>query len=262
MEGMKEEGMKIFKNAVKDRILGNISEDLQKRGIQALHERVDDYFDIMNIHPVFVQEDEDKEGFERIREKLNTEPGFVIANHPGYIDVAAILRSLSRDDVKVMVSNKMADDYKKMLGDDYIIPASRDGMELVSIVREIRTHIENGGLFVMFPSGKLDLDKIEFRNGFPLLVNQVDPETMVYNFYFNEDDARKIEEELPVRNVGMASELFSLSNLNINGLENTMSFKIREAYTKASEWQDELSKSDKSQRGEIATKHYKDIFGV
>lgn len=262
MEGMRDGGIKIIGSAAKERILGGVREDFNERGIDALHERFKDYFDIMNLRPIFVNETQDKDNFEEMRERLNTEPGFVIANHPGYIDVAAIFSSLNRADIKVMVSSRGAEEYKMLLGDEHVIEASKDRVKLVSIIRDIKQHIANGGLFVIFPSGKKDLGQIEFKNGFPLLVSQVDPDTMVYNFYFDEDDSKKIEEELPVRTLGMTSELFLSPSLNINNLKDPKFFKIRESYTKASEWQDKIDTVDKEKRAEAATEHYKDIFGI
>ena len=72
------------------KLFGNIEQDVAKRGLEALHEAIDKYFEIWNVAPSYQRERD--ENFSGMREKLNHEAGIIIANHPGYMDVPAILK--------------------------------------------------------------------------------------------------------------------------------------------------------------------------
>lgn len=236
------------------KLFGNIEKDVSERGIAALHDAINTYFEIWNVAPAYRCETEG--GFSDMRNKLNSDAGIVISNHPGYMDVPAILKCIARDDIKIMVDKEGYDILRELIGERYIVPADR------SVLSEVEAHIKNGGIFLIFPTGEVG-NEINFRAGFTKLLENLHPDDMVYSFYVHPDDVQSVERAYGGRQVGVASALYLHPSTNINRLRKTKEIGVEERYSTVREWQ-EASSGQTTTRGKTAllTKHYKDIYGI
>ena len=236
------------------KLFGNIEQEVSKRGFEALHEAINKYFEIWNVAPAYQRERDD--GFSEMRNKLNSEAGIIISNHPGYMDVPAILRCIARDDIKIMVDKEGYEILRGLIGEKYIVPADR------SVLSEVEAHIKNGGVFLIFPTGEVG-NNIAFRPGFTKLLESLQPDNMIYSFYINPQDVETIESAYHGRSVGVASALYLNSSVNINRLRETKAVAVDEKYSTAQEWQEAYSGTQKlKEKTALLTKHYKDIYGI
>ena len=101
-------------------------------------------------------EQADPEEFNISRQKLNAEAGIVVANHPGYYDTFLIFNALKRKDVKIVVSKVNYDAYASLVGEEYIIKATDNPSGDPTFLKSIKSHIESGGLVIMYPTGGAD----------------------------------------------------------------------------------------------------------
>jgi hypothetical protein len=237
-----------------EKLFGNIEQEVSKRGLEALHEVINKYFEIWNVAPSYGREQD--EGFAEMRAKLNSEAGIIISNHPGYMDVPAILNCIAREDIKIMVDKEGYEILRKLIGDRYIVPADK------SVLFEVEAHIKDGGVFLIFPTGETG-DRMDFRAGFTKLLESLQPDNMVYSFYINPQDVKTIESAYHGRSAGVASALYLNPAVNINRLREAKAVNVDERYSTAKEWQEVYAGTQKMRaKTALLTQHYKDIYGI
>jgi hypothetical protein len=196
--------------------------------------------------------------FPKCGKSLTRRPCIIISNHPGYIDVPAILRCIERDDIMIMVDRAGYGTLRDLIGEKYIVPAD------TAALSKVASHIQNGGVFLIFPTGgDGGGDAIDFRPGFTKLLQGLRPEDMVYSFYMDQQDVEEIESTYRGRVAGVASALYLTPALSLNRLHETKTFSVDEHYSSAREWQDACSAgSSTKSRTALLTKHYKNLYGV
>ncbi len=234
------------------KLFGNIEQDVSKRGLEALHDAINKYFEIWNVAPSYQQES--NEEFAEMRRKLNSEAGIIIANHPGYMDVPAILNCIAREDIKIMVDKEGYEILRGLIGEKYIVPADR------SVLSEVEAHIKSGGIFMIFPTGEVG-EKLDFKAGFTQLLSGLNPSDMVYSFFINPQDVQTIESSYHGRTAGVASALYLNPTANINRLRETKVVRVDEKYSTAQEWQETYSDAQgRKEKTTLLTRHYKNIY--
>ena len=84
-------------------------------------------------------------------------PTIVASNHPGTYDGLTILSQLPREDVKIIVG---ANPFFRNLpnGSRFLIFATREQQIRVEVIRLAIRHLQEGGLLLIFPSGRIDPD--------------------------------------------------------------------------------------------------------
>ncbi|MEA3439911.1 MAG: 1-acyl-sn-glycerol-3-phosphate acyltransferase [Chloroflexota bacterium] len=84
-------------------------------------------------------------------------PLVVASNHPGTYDGLAIISSIPRDDMKVVVEGFPF--FRSLPGSSpYLIHTPKDTSGRMGVLRSMIRHLEEGGGLLVFPSGKLDPD--------------------------------------------------------------------------------------------------------
>lgn len=176
---------------------------------------------------------EENPAFLLMRNRLNTQGGLVISNHPGYFDVPVILQAIKRKDVKAMVTEKRFEQLTALYG-DHFIPARHDARSAKKAIDEICAHIGGGGVFLLFPSGRDEVKYADrgFQSGFRAVIERLDPEAMVYAFQVLSDDIRNMMRQ------ERANPFARLVRLGL-GIHPKPQFQIRlnEAYTTSGDWQ-------------------------
>ena len=184
--------------------------------------------------------------FAEMRERLRTEPGVIIANHPGTFDVPIMLKAAFRRDLLLWASEhgtKVAD---TLIGRDHILQVERTARGNLAQFRQIEKHIHGGGALMFYPTGGDDgltfqgdgTTEFEFKHGFSALLRRVlRPTDMVYSFYIDPYDTMSILGERVNRVVGAASGFSLTELLNINRLKEKKKIQVREKYSTAAEWQ-------------------------
>lgn len=90
-------------------LLGKAFRGLRERFLEGGYPALEAYgCEQLGIRPVYVAENRPE--FAEWRERLKTESGLVIANHPGGIDVPAILKTLDRKGVYFWRPERMSSD--------------------------------------------------------------------------------------------------------------------------------------------------------
>ncbi len=84
-------------------------------------------------------------------------PLLIASNHPGAYDILVILSNLTRDDIKIVVSDVPLIQSLPAL-DRYMIYTPAGIGPRMSALRRIIRHLQNGGVLLIFPSGKVDPD--------------------------------------------------------------------------------------------------------
>jgi hypothetical protein len=84
-------------------------------------------------------------------------PTIIASNHPGTYDGLTILSQLPREDVKIIVG---ANPFFRNLpnGSRFLIFATREQQIRVEVIRLAIHHLQDGGLLLIFPSGRIDPD--------------------------------------------------------------------------------------------------------
>lgn len=179
---------------------------------------------------------EQNPAFLLMRNRLNTQGGLIISNHPGYFDIPVVLQAIKRKDIKAMVTEKRFEQLAALYG-DHFIPARHDARSAKKAIDEICGHIGNGGAFLLFPSGRDEVKYHDrgFQSGFRALIERLNPDAMVYAFHVSPDDIRDmIQRE-------SANPLARLARLQL-GTHPIPRFTIRlnEAYTTCGDWQENI----------------------
>jgi hypothetical protein len=213
--------------------------------------------DMAGIKPEFVQAEKDPKAFEAMREKLMTERGLVISNHPNALfDMFSVLQALSgkegkegdREDVLVLVADRDLDIYKECFDEKRFIAAS--DFATPSGFKKILAHMEDGGLLILFPTGGDEQgNDLHFKDGLEVLMKKMKPDMMVYSFYIDADDVKKVQSHHPELLPGMLSEVkFGADWMNLNRVRSAASFRVNEAYTKVEDWHDVLYRAHRSDK--------------
>jgi len=84
-------------------------------------------------------------------------PLLVVSNHPGTLDGFAIMSTIPRDDMKVVVEGFTF--LRSMTASsEHMIYTPQDSSGRIGVVRSIIRHLSDGGGILVFPSGQLDPD--------------------------------------------------------------------------------------------------------
>lgn len=240
--------------------VAELKDEVAEGGLQHLGQRI---MAEAKIEPVYKLAEKDPVIFEQSRQRLNTEAGIIIANHPGYYDTFPILNSLNRTDVKIVVSER---NYKALapVGDEYIIKASSDPKEAVAFLRAIKDHIESGGVVLIYPTGGKDRvdkdsgsDGIVFEDGLSVILRRcLKPTGMVYSFYVEPEDIKVLVDESIPRTAGVVSAV-NYGLPNVNKLKDVSEIRVNERYSKAEEWLGVMAGLDKEDRNKALEEHFK-----
>lgn len=218
-------------------------------------------FEEAGIKPVYLAEQYSE--FNDWRERLRTESGLVISNHPGAVDAVAILKVLDRKDVYFIAAEKNVERLRGVIGDEYLLPAAKNVGELRATLRRVEEALRKGGLVFLFPTGGIERlgHPFEFKGGFAHILKTMRPEQMVYTFHVVPEDVHEIfPKTLPGLQMGSAMLVGKL------GLQKTRnawpSVRVDERYTTAEVWQRLLSDQSisKADKNKFLTSHYLDLF--
>ncbi len=256
--------MENLKQTIYGKTAESLMSDLENGGFEAVGKKV---LEAANIEPRYLLEEQGERVFNESRVRLNSEAGLIIANHPGYYDTFAILNTLKRSDVKIVVGAKNYETYKPILGEDLLIRASADPADGLAMIRSIKDHVENGGVVIIYPSGGIDRagkknKSFDFQNGLSVILKRcLKPDDMVYSFYIEDEDIEAVVGEKISRIPGIVSAVAADPALNINRLKERAVVRIDEKYSRAEEWQKISEGGAKDEKSEALREHFKDTFG-
>ena len=207
------------------------------------------------------QHEEDPE-FAADRARLKNEPGVIICNHPGYVEIPAILQALERDDVKIMITKVLYDAFCKNFGSKYFISNDDSRENLAENFRQITSHIQAGGVFLIFPSGgRAESEGGDFKSGLRFLLKRLAPTDMIYSFHVDEEQSKELREH-------RAKPLINLLTDRITGFlsddpaEPKFTVDVDERYSQAGEWQELIKDIPNGGADKILTQKYREQFKV
>lgn len=250
--------MESFENKLYPRVIEKMLHEADKIGIGPTAKRI---LKEEKIEPIYFSENENPETLNKNRSLLNTEAGLIIANHPGYSETFIILSTLTRDDIKLIVSEENYKKFSDVLGGDRIIKATKDSSEAGSFLRSIREHVRGGGIVLLYPTGGRDrIDREDqsfvFGKGLSVILRRcMEPSDMVYSFYVDPEGFRPLVDEKVSRHMGAASAITLNPTLNVNQLKTPVEVEVRERYSTAQEWQEVIKNADTS-REEALANHF------
>lgn len=221
---------------------------------------------LAQITPVCTLAETSPETFEASRERLRTEPGLVICNHPGHFDSYIVLSQIDRDDIKIVVSERNYKDVESQFGDVPLIKATSDRSEGRQFFASISEHIQSGGLVLFYPTGGIDHignkdASIEFQRGFGgILKYCLRPTDMVYSFYVEPGNVRLAATGTPGRLSTAASAIAVPHVEMIRALTTPVTIATHERYATAREWQSIAKESNGLTREECLAKHFLSQF--
>ncbi len=227
----------------------------------------DEIFKLWNTYPKFLD-------FAQ-KERLQTESGLVIANHPGIFDIPIVLEALKvvdgkvRRDMKILVHSSHFDNFADNLGKEYFEKLVTGEYQPAkdSLDRGLK-HIQSGGVFVIFPSGGFEQtpgQQFKVSSGLVYLLESLDPEKMVYSMSINTHDfvlaTQGKRRFLPSRaDVAGMSEYLGVPNPNI--LRSKRSIQVKGRYGLASEWRKSMEgEKYYSGKSDRLTKRFLEIHG-
>ncbi len=233
-------------------------EYVQKGGYRALADKL---FEDAGIRPKYLAEQRPE--FNEWRERLKTESGLVIANHPGGVDIPAILKTLDRKDVYFISADKNIERVKGLIDQDHLLLAAKNVGQLRGMLRRAEEVLNTGALVFLFPTGGIERigGPFEFKGGFSYLLKMLKPEQMVYAFHIVPEDVETIFPGT-LRGVQMGAAMMA-GKVKLHGPRNTWpTVRIDERYTTADVWQQSLSQVPGSQatKNERLAKQYLDLF--
>jgi hypothetical protein len=255
------------KDKMEESVYSTIANELHDTVInEGLATAVKKCLEIEKIKPVYLAEGKDAETFKENRDKLNKEAGLVIANHPGYFDSFLVLNALTREDIKIVVSESNFEMLSPIFGEEHLLLASKDPSDALGFLRSIKTHIEEGGLVILFPTGGADIvskenRRFEFKDGLSVILRKcLKPTDMVYSFWIDPNDIVPLVSEKVTRHTGAASAFGIHESVNINKLKDEAEIKVDEMYSKGSDWQSLIGPAEKEDRNKILEDHYTEQF--
>ncbi len=242
-----------LKNKLKERLLGR-----EVRSMKDLCDLQKKLFQEVNISVKELQRN--SPDFAENRAKLNSEPGVIIANHPGGFDGSTILSLLSRDDILMMVNE--AEVYKGTNVENNFILAPHRTKEIAETFTHIKKHIQGGGIFIIFPTaGSENYDgDFKFKSGFYNMLTDgtLKKDTMIYCFNIQGEGVTIPDEEKTKRFAYFAQHT---TNENDEGNKipfSSIEISIDEQLTRGEEW---LATLEKNQDKNVALgEHYLEIF--
>ncbi len=129
-------------------IAKKIQEIRVKEGLAAAARK---YLEVQKIKPIYVGEQKGGESFLLGRERLESEAGLIIANHPGLIEIFPILEVVGkRSDIKIVTTRENFKDFSPIIGEENLIPINRGPEDAFEFLSSIEKHIESGGLVIFF----------------------------------------------------------------------------------------------------------------
>src|SRR5690606_23804734 len=91
------------------------------------------------------------------RERIPTSGFLALSNHPGMTDTLSLFIALNRDDLKIIALDRpflnALPNMSKQLA--YV---SEDSSSRIRLIRQIGTHLRNGGAALTFPAGHIEPD--------------------------------------------------------------------------------------------------------
>ncbi len=207
------------------------------------------------------------EGYEAMRTHLETEPGILIANHPSVLDMIVVLAGLERKDILIMLQRKRFDFFEDLFGKDNILRAPEGGGEITEAIERASQHVQNGGLFIIFPSGGIEIStgEMRFNSGLRLLLSKVDPDSMVYSYYIDPAISKTVKEDMmgAPRDASDAPMMLA-PELHVRPAQDGLVVKIDEAYSNAQEWQDIITANkelDPIRQNNLLQRNFEKKFG-
>lgn len=255
---------------LRQRAIGLSENALVKVALHGAHERFEEAgypgladmaFEQAGVRPVYLAEQRPE--FHDWRERLRTESGLVIANHPGAIDIPAVLKALDRKDVYFIAAERNIERMKGIIDEGHMLPAVSDIGQLRAVLRRVGEVLDQGGVVFLFPSGGIErLGKpFEFKGGFGHLLKSLKPEQMVYAFRIDPEDVQNIFPGA-LRGLQVATAMIA----GKMGLKKPPSqwptVRIDERYTTADMWQKSLQRVPGSgaTKNERLTQQYTALF--
>ncbi len=251
-----------------DFLVKTYAKDFEQKGWEAIPESMEAYLNSLNVTPVYAKETTSE--FDGLRQKLDTESGLIISNHPaGLIDVPIVLSNIHREDFKAYVQSAVYETivaaFERSFGEkgrkiamDKLIP--NDPSKARETFKQALGHISDGGILLLHPTAGQDrhsTEQIEFQSGFRLFLKQLGPEQMVYSFCVNPFDLKKnFGNSLATSSkfAGLSSEELVHKNFNPNRLTSPAVINVDENYGTVAQWREH------AQNNATATSHYWDIF--
>lgn len=252
-EQVGEKAKKVFREQLSAKIINAFSSG----NLENIHELALKHLRQLCVQPAFLQENNPQ--IEEMRNKLNTESGVIICNHPGWGDTAVILSAVKRDNLKIIMNKTYFDLLPPEVADKYFFPNEKNPSKTVAIFKRIQEHIKNGGVLLTYPSGGNEQKTgTSFKDGFRVILRGLKPEQMVYCFNINNSDMKSLKSLRPM--TGLASEALFLSDFNINKSRDPQIVRVDEAYTQASDWQKAIEAIPKNDANEVLTGKYEGMF--
>ncbi len=176
-------------------------------------------------------------GLEKI-EAVSKGPCLIISNHPGSLDLASIVFALysydnfKRDDIQILVSQTTYPFYLEYFDERHFLKATDEPRKVASLIANISSYIDKGGIFVMFPSKRNSPDQykqIVFESGLGYTLRCLDNKTTVASFSIRYANS-EISLALDVHEAGWWKNgvNFNLGNFEIN---KTLSAKYVDLHT-------------------------------
>lgn len=97
-------------------------------------------------------------------------PLLIASNHPGGFDLAAIIASLPRDDIKIIISEINLVHHLPEIH-RYVVVRTLDPHNRMVALRSLIRHLRDGGSAIIFPSGRVDPDPDVLPDAYDELTN-------------------------------------------------------------------------------------------
>ena len=106
--------------AVSEKFINAVRDEVAEKKLSVPKAFAEEWFRKFNMEPVFAKQ-ETAECAE-MRHKLNTEPGILIANHPGGADSLILASIVDRTDVRILVEDPtLASQVSEIFGQDHAL---------------------------------------------------------------------------------------------------------------------------------------------
>jgi hypothetical protein len=213
-----------------------------RRGLETPNEYAGELMRMLNISPTYAPAVSESASTAEMRRRLAKEPGVLIANHPGGIDVVPIVNAIGRNDVLMWVSPSVFRTLGPIFGDTHFMEITRRTGPLRRQLERVDAHIRNGGLFVVFPTGEEEKRKHSyvFQSGFRRVLSRLRPTDIVYASHVEPADIESMRPELP-RVAGVFWEVLGMPFMNANARKQPLPVRVTETCLPASRWHDVLS---------------------
>lgn len=201
-------------------------------------------------------------GFAEMRNKLNSEAGILIANHPSALDPCFMFPAIKRNDILMMTQRKRFKFFEKTLGAPYVVPAPENREDMLRIIQHAKEHVLSGGLFIIFPTGGEEMvtREVRFKKGVSAIIREIPDDAMVYGFLIDPMTGYSITDTL----VGPPKEDESVielaPQLHIRKPANNIVVPVNEFYSQAAEWKNLIETKSPTESTQLLTQHFLDKF--